>query len=93
MALRDDPSLSDDLKVIDVLGPSTIQPVAVTKRFSPELAAAIRDALVELHTDPSMRDDLDHGLIDRFAAVGPDDYDDIRRMLAECEKAGFLEIR
>lgn len=93
VAVRDDPSLSDELRVIDTLGPSTIQPVAVTKRFSLELTEAIRDALVGLHNDPSIRESLDHGLIDRFTPVGPADYDDIRRMLVACEEAGFTEIR
>lgn len=93
VAVREDPSLLADVKVIEALGPSTIQPVAITKRFSPELTTAIRDVLVDLHNDPWMRDSLDHGLIDHFTPVGPDDYDDIRRMLAECEAIGFLEIR
>jgi ABC-type phosphate/phosphonate transport system substrate-binding protein len=91
--MRDDPTLHDDLRVIDTLGPSTIQPVAVTKRFPSELKMEIQAALVDLHQDPRMRPHLDHGLIDRLTAVGPGDYDDIRRMLVECEEAGFLEIR
>ena len=49
--------------------------------------------LLEFHTDPAMQPFLDHGLIQRFTSVGPADYDDIRRMLAECEEIGFLEIR
>lgn len=93
VAIREDPTLADDLRVIDALGPSTIQPIAVTRRFDSELTAAIRQALLELHTDPAMRPHFDHGLIDRLTAVGPGDYDDIRRMLAECEDAGFVEIR
>ena len=32
VALRDDPSLAQSLRVVDSLGPSTIQPVAVSKR-------------------------------------------------------------
>ncbi len=93
VASRTDPALFDEVKVVDTLGPSTIQPVAVSKRLSSELRSQIRDVLLELHTDPSMRDSLDHGLISRFAPVGPDDYDDVRRMLDACEIAGFLEIR
>ncbi len=93
VAIRDDPSLAEDLRVIDSLGPSTIQPIAVTKRFDPELRTAIRDALVELHTDPGMRPFFDHGLIDRLVAIGPEGYDDIRRMLTECEEVDFLELR
>ena len=93
VAMRQDPTLSDDLVVIEALGPSTIQPVAVTKRFPESLRSEIRDVLVDVHTDPTMRPFLDHGLIERFSAVGPEDYDDIRQMLAACEAAGFLEIR
>ena len=93
VAMRDDPTLSEDIRVIEALGPSTIQPVAVTKRFSESLRSQIRDVLVGLHSDPEMRPFLDHGLIDRFTAVGPDDYDDVRGMLATCEHAEFLELR
>lgn len=93
VAMREDPTLSDDLTVIEALGPSTIQPVAVTKRFPESLRSEIRDVLVDLHNDQAMRPFFDHGLIERFAAVGPEDYDDIRHMLAVCEAAGFLEIR
>ena len=32
VALRDDPSLARSLRVVDALGPSTIQPVAVSRR-------------------------------------------------------------
>ena len=32
MAMRDDPSLARSLRIVDALGPSTIQPVAVSKR-------------------------------------------------------------
>ncbi len=32
VALRDDPSLARSLRIVDALGPSTIQPVAVSKR-------------------------------------------------------------
>ena len=93
VAMRQDPGLGEALRVIEVLGPSTIQPIAVTKRFSAELREAIRTALVELHADPSLRPALDHGMIDRLVPVAPEDYDDIRAMLAACEAADFMEIR
>jgi phosphonate transport system substrate-binding protein len=93
VAARADPTLMDDIRVIDVLGPSTIQPVAVTRRFSPALRAEIRDVLVDLHTDPAMGPFLEHGLIERFTAVDRADYDDIRQMLTACEAAGFLVLR
>ena len=32
-------------------------------------------------------------MVEKFVAVGPESYDDIRRMLDACEAAGFMEIR
>lgn len=93
IALRDDPGLSRRLRVIDALGPSTIQPVAVSRRLPAGLRERIREALVTLHEDAALREQLALGLIARFVPVGPESYDDVRAMLAACEQAGFLEIR
>jgi phosphonate transport system substrate-binding protein len=93
VALRDDPALSDSLKVIDALGPSTIQPVAVSKRLSGDLREAIRSVLVTMSQEPGCREHLGVGLVERFVPVGPADYDDIRMMRDACEAAGFLELR
>ena len=40
VAMRDDPSLARSLRIVDALGPSTIQPVAVSKRVPLELRGA-----------------------------------------------------
>lgn len=91
--LRDRQGLADGLRIVDSLGPSTIQPVAVSKRFDDEFRNAIRDVLTGLHEIEGFRQVLEHGLVDRFVPVGPESYDDIRSMLEACENAGFLEIR
>lgn len=93
VALRDDPSLRQRLRVIDALGPSTIQPVAASKRLPVVLREAIRAALVEMHRDRKARARLAHGLVDRFVPVGPEDYDDVRMMLNAVEAAGFTVLR
>jgi phosphonate transport system substrate-binding protein len=93
VTLRDDPTLRDEIRIIDSLGPSTIQPVAISKRIPPDLREQIVAVLTGLHEGPSVRSRLDHGLVDRFVAVGPGDYDDIRMMLEACEVAGFMELR
>ena len=93
VALRDDPGLRHEIRIVDTLGPSTIQPVAVSKRIDDELRRQMVDVIVGLHNDPSVRRRLDHGLVDRFVAVGPADYDDIRLMLEACEAAGFTVLR
>jgi len=93
VALRDDSSLARSLRIIDALGPSTIQPVAVSKRVPLDLRRRILSVLVSLHEDRDVRERLALGLVKRFVPVGPSDYDDIRMMLAACEAAGFMQLR
>ncbi|MFQ5522208.1 MAG: PhnD/SsuA/transferrin family substrate-binding protein [Acidimicrobiia bacterium] len=91
--MRDHPEVTDNVKIIDSLGPSTIQPVAVSKRFDGEFRQAVTDVLAGFHETEAGRDVLKLGLVERFVPVGADDYDDIRRMLEACENEGFMEIR
>jgi phosphonate transport system substrate-binding protein len=93
VAFRDDPALRDSLEVIEVLGPSTIQPVAVSKRLPDDLRDEIRGVLLGLGDDPACRERLDVGLVDRFVAVDASSYDDIRMMVDACEAAGFTQVR
>ena len=92
VALRDDPPLARSLRVIDALGPSTIQPVAVSRRVPEGQRREIQDVLTTMHEDPAVRERLALGLVERFVAVGPEDYDDIRGMLEACEAAGFMRL-
>ncbi len=93
VAMRDDPPLARSLRIVDALGPSTIQPVAVSKRVPLELRDEIRNVLVSLHEDPALRERLARGLVARFVPVESSSYDDIRMMLETCEAAGFMQIR
>jgi phosphonate transport system substrate-binding protein len=93
VALRDDPGLRTSLRIIDALGPSTIQPVAVSKRLPSALRRAILDVLLSLHEDPLMRQRLSSGFVARFVPVGPSDYDDVRGMRDACAAAGFMRLR
>lgn len=93
VAMREDPSLSKRLRVIDSLGPSTIQPVAVSRRLDGSMREAIAAVLVDMAEDPSCRGLLDRGIVDRFARVDERSYDDIRMMLDACERAGFMTLR
>jgi phosphonate transport system substrate-binding protein len=93
VAMRDDARLRSGLRIIHALGPSTIQPIAASKRLPAAVRDQIRDVLLGMHKDPAVKARLHLGLVDHFAAVGPGDYDDIRDMLAACEKAGFMTIK
>lgn len=92
VALRDDPGLRDGLRVIDALGPSTIQPVAVSKRVPEDLRDAIREVLLGMDDDAAARRRLAQGMVERFVPIGPEDYDDIRAMLDATEAAGITAL-
>jgi phosphonate transport system substrate-binding protein len=93
LALRAKPELARRLRVIDTLGPSTIQPVVAARRLPEDLKADLRAGLLEMNDDPKAREHLSRGLVDRFVAVTDSTYDDIREMLAAAEAADFLTLR
>jgi len=83
---RDDPALREALAVVDVLGPSTIQPLAAAGHLSPRLVDDIRAALVALEGDVL----ADH-LVERFVAVDDADYDDVRAMASASVAVGPID--
>jgi phosphonate transport system substrate-binding protein len=91
--LRDHPALRRRLRVIETLGPATIQPVVVARRLPTALKDALRAALLAMGDDPSQRAALDAGFIARFAPIMDADYDGIRAMVAAAEAADFLTLR
>jgi phosphonate transport system substrate-binding protein len=93
VAMRDDPALARQLRVIGTLGPSSIQPVVAARTLPDSLKAEVRAAILRIHADPGAREGLYHGMVERFAPVADSGYDDIREMLAETEAAGFVVLR
>jgi phosphonate transport system substrate-binding protein len=91
--LRDHPALAAQLRVVDALGPSSIQPVVAAGHVPPGLQAEMRAALLEMGDEPAWRERLAQGLVERFVAVDDAMYDDIREMAAAAEKAGFLTLK
>jgi len=90
--LRDHPQLQDQVRIIDTLGPSTIQPVVAAQRLASPLKNALRAAFRTLGDDPTMRATLDAGFIARFIPINDATYDDIRAMVTAAEAAGLLEL-
>jgi phosphonate transport system substrate-binding protein len=93
LLFRDYPRLSRRLRVVAMLGPSTIQPVVASRRLSRALRADLHGVLVEMAQSPTAREHLGRGLIERFVSVSDSHYDDIRGMLQEVETAGFTSLR
>lgn len=78
--LQTDPEAAAQLRVIDMLGPSTIPPIVVAKGVDAELKRQIQEALLTLHHDDSAVSQLRKGLIERFVPVTDEQYQDIRDM-------------
>ena len=88
-----DPSLRDAIEVIEVLGPSAIQPLVVSASMHPSLIARVRDIVVGLHLASEAPGVLRDHLIERFVPIEDRDYDDVRAMLSDSERAGFIALR
>jgi phosphonate transport system substrate-binding protein len=87
------PSLSEKLRIMTSLGPSTIQPLAASKRLPASLKEEIQAVFSEIHQDEAVQVYLEKGFIDHFVRVSDGDYDDIRMMLKTCTEADFLILR
>ena len=89
IALRDEPDLHRRLRVVETMGPSTIQPVVASANLQPEMREAVRLALTSLGGDPASREPFARGLLRAFVPVEDGDYDDIRGMEAAADAAGL----
>jgi phosphonate transport system substrate-binding protein len=90
--LRDEPDLAGRLRVIDSLGPSTVQPVVAARRLSAGVKRDIAAALTAMADDPSAQPHLARALCQGFVPATDADYADIRAMLTRAEAAGYLTI-
>lgn len=76
------PALTRQLRVIDLLGPSPIPPVVAASRLPAGLKADIQAVLWAMGDDPEAVEALAYGFIHRFAPVADSDYDAIRQIAA-----------
>ena len=86
---RDEPDLANELRVIEALGPSTIQPVVVARRLPRAVKSELRRTFLSLADDPAARRPLAAALVERFVPVRDRDYDDLRRMTDAALTAGW----
>lgn len=93
VALRDHPELREDLKIIDQLGPSPIQPVVTAGRLPESLRRELRQVLLELASEPAAQEVLSGALVERFVGADRETYTSVRAMLDRAERLGFTEIR
>ena len=91
LALRDDPGLADRIRVVDVLGPSTIQPVvASVDRLTQRDRDSISDVVVSLADDDDAAAVLDAAGISRFVRANARAYTDIATMFDRVARSNLL---
>lgn len=79
-ALREDPSLQRQIRIIDTLGPSPSPPWLVSMEVPTSIRTRLRSLLVQMADDPEGEEILARGSLARFVLVGDRDYDPIRHM-------------
>lgn len=79
------PALAEQLRVIDMFGPSPIPPVVAATRLDDALKRRIQEILVTMHLNPQAASQLQYGLIERFVVVSDVDYEEIRRIAMAVE--------
>jgi len=90
--LRDEPDLANELRVIETLGPSTIQPVVVSRRLPHPMKSKLRRTFLSLADDPAARQPLAAAMVERFVPVCDRDYDDLRHMSDAALTAGWHSL-
>jgi len=65
----------------------------VSARFRCCLKCDLKQALLEMSSNPAARSQLGRALVEKFEPVSDSSYDAIRRMRAAAEAAAFLMIR
>jgi phosphonate transport system substrate-binding protein len=92
LTLHDHPELADGLRVIDSLGPSTIQPVVVSSWLEEGLKDDLRAVLLEMNMDVAAQSVLAARLVKGFTVISDGDYDDLRHMRSTCVAAGLATL-
>lgn len=85
-----DPSLREQLRIIDTFGPSPIPPIVVAVTVEQGVRAQLRSLLCAMHERASGQTVLSVGDVKRFVAVTDGDYDPIRRMAAASRHISLL---
>lgn len=92
-ALAEGEPYAKEVKIIETLGPAGVPPVVYSPTLPEETAQKIRQALIGMKDDPEGRAILAKAHLSEFVAVNDNNYDDIRKMYKDAQKADFMEIR
>lgn len=85
LELQRDPTIADQIRIIDSFGPSPIPPWIISTDVPLNVRQDLRQAFLQMHTDAAGKAILSQGLIDRFVPVSDSDYDPLRVMIKQAE--------
>lgn len=77
---RTNPDAAAQLRVVAILGPSTIPPIVVAKSVDAELKRQFHEILIALHYDYHTLSQIGKDSIERFVPVTDEHYQDIHNM-------------
>lgn len=78
--LQEQPELARRLRVVEMLGPSTIPPLVIAKHLDQRLKRRIQDILLAMHRESQATSQLSRGRIARFVPITDEQYNDLRSM-------------
>lgn len=85
VTFKQQPELRQQLRVVTMLGPSTIPPIVASTRLSANMRRDIQEILRTMHYDKRAVEALHVGLIERLVPVTDSHYDDVRCMLSKVQ--------
>jgi phosphonate transport system substrate-binding protein len=86
LELQRHPDICDQIRIIEIFGPSPIPPWVVANSLPPDIREAIREIFLQMHEDPEAQPVLAEGQLARFVRVEDHDYDPIREMARKAEQ-------
>lgn len=84
---------ASDVRVIRSIGPSGIPPLVINSNLDQELKLKLKNALLQMHHNPTGRQILKEALLKRFEEVSDSNYDDIRNKNESAKAADYLTIK
>lgn len=87
------PELAEQLRVVEMLGPSTIPPIVASTRIDAQTRRKIQKILCTMHEDDDGAKGLRGGLIERLVPIEDEQYDDMRYMFARVQEREMRMVR
>jgi ABC-type phosphate/phosphonate transport system substrate-binding protein len=89
---RHDPEVVARLRIIATTAPAPAPPLVASPGLPADVRARIQEALLRVHTDPTMAEALDDLLLTRFAPVNPEAFDLFLAWQRAAERAGYPKL-